>query len=41
LFASRVGWPDQRLVPAVAVPADAQPYFSLLLLRQSWPDVLP
>jgi len=41
LFASRVGWPDQRLVPAVAVPADEQPYFSLLLLRQSWPDVLP
>jgi len=41
LFASRVGWPDQRLVSAAAVLADEQPYFSLLLLRQSWPDVLP
>ncbi len=41
LFASRVGWPDQQLLAAAAVPADAQPYFSLLLLRQSWPDVLP
>ncbi len=41
LFASRVGWPDQRLVPAAAVPALEQPYFSLLLLRQSWPPVLP
>jgi precorrin-2/cobalt-factor-2 C20-methyltransferase len=41
LFASRVGWPDARLVPAAAVPADEQPYFSLLLIRQSWPAVLP
>jgi precorrin-2/cobalt-factor-2 C20-methyltransferase len=41
LFASRVGWPDARLVPAAAVPAEEQPYFSLLLLRQSWPAVLP
>ena len=41
LFAQRVGWPDQLLAPAVAVPADEQPYFSLLLLRQGWPEVLP
>lgn len=41
LFASRVGWPDERLVPAVEVPEEEQPYFSLLLLRQSWPAVLP
>ena len=41
LFAQRVGWPDQLLAPAAAVPADEQPYFSLLLIRQSWPDVLP
>ena len=41
LFASRVGWPDERLVTAAAVPAEEQPYFSLLLLRQSWPAVLP
>jgi precorrin-2/cobalt-factor-2 C20-methyltransferase len=41
LFASRVGWPDERLVPAAEVRAEEQPYFSLLLLRQSWPAVLP
>ncbi|MEB3335262.1 MAG: precorrin-2 C(20)-methyltransferase [Cyanobacteriota bacterium] len=41
LFASRVGWPDERLVPAAMVLAEEQPYFSLLLLRQSWPAVLP
>ena len=41
LFAQRVGWPDQLLAVASAVPADEQPYFSLLLVRQSWPTVLP
>jgi precorrin-2/cobalt-factor-2 C20-methyltransferase len=41
LFAQRVGWPDQRLACAAAVPAAEQPYFSLLLIRQSWPAVLP
>lgn len=41
LFARRVGWPDQVLKPAAAVPAEAQPYFSLLLIRQCWPAVLP
>ena len=41
LFAQRVGWPDQLLAPAAAVPAEEQPYFSLLLVRQGWPEVLP
>ena len=41
LFAQRVGWPDQLLAPAAEVPAEEQPYFSLLLIRQGWPDVLP
>ena len=41
LFAQRVGWPDQLLAPAAAVPAEEQPYFSLLLIRQGWPEVLP
>ena len=41
LLAQRVGWPDQRLGPAAAVPAETQPYFSLLLIRSSWPSVLP
>jgi precorrin-2/cobalt-factor-2 C20-methyltransferase len=41
LFAQRVGWPDQLLAPAAAVPASEQPYFSLLLIRLGWPGVLP
>jgi precorrin-2/cobalt-factor-2 C20-methyltransferase len=41
LFAQRVGWPDQLVTPARAVPAEERPYFSLLLLRQGWPPVLP
>ena len=41
LFAQRVGWPDQLLAPAAAVPGEEQPYFSLLLIRQAWPEVLP
>ena len=41
LFAQRVGWPDQLLGPAAAVAAEEHPYFSLLLVRQGWPAVLP
>ena len=41
LFAERVGWPDQTLRPAQDVPGAVRPYFSLLLIRQSWPEVLP
>jgi len=41
LFAERVGWPDQTLQKARDVPGAARPYFSLLLIRQSWPQVLP
>ncbi|MEB3332872.1 MAG: precorrin-2 C(20)-methyltransferase [Synechococcaceae cyanobacterium] len=41
LFAQRVGWPDQWIAPAAHVAAQEQPYFSLLLLRQGWPAVLP
>jgi precorrin-2/cobalt-factor-2 C20-methyltransferase len=29
------------LAPATEVPLEEQPYFSLLLIRQSWPAVLP
>ena len=38
LFAERVGWPDQQVLPAIEVPNDKNNYFSMLLLRQSWPD---
>jgi precorrin-2/cobalt-factor-2 C20-methyltransferase len=41
LFARRVGWPDQLLLPADQVPGEEQPYFSLLVIRQAWPVVLP
>jgi len=41
LFAQRVGWPDQILSRAADLPAEEQPYFSLLLIRQGWPEVLP
>jgi precorrin-2/cobalt-factor-2 C20-methyltransferase len=41
LFAQRVGWPDQLLAAAATVPSCEQPYFSLLLVRQGWPGVLP
>ncbi len=41
LFARRVGWPDQRVELAAAVEGGEAPYFSLLLVRQNWPAVLP
>ena len=41
LFAQRVGWPDQVLERASQISAEAKPYFSLLLIRQHWPEVLP
>jgi precorrin-2/cobalt-factor-2 C20-methyltransferase len=41
LFARRVGWPDQLTTPAAQVPPQEAPYFSLLLIRQGWPEVLP
>jgi precorrin-2/cobalt-factor-2 C20-methyltransferase len=34
LFAERIGWPDQRVLPAATVPAGERPYFSQLLIRQ-------
>ena len=41
LFAERVGWPDQCVQPAESVAVGERPYFSLLLIRQGWPSVLP
>ena len=41
LFAERVGWPDQIVRLAGDMEASERPYFSLLLVRQGWPDVLP
>ncbi len=41
LFAQRVGCSDEQVLMADKVPASIRPYFSLLLIRQSWPEVLP
>jgi precorrin-2/cobalt-factor-2 C20-methyltransferase len=41
LFAGRIGWPEERLAPAAALAAGEEPYFSLLLIRQAQPPVLP
>ena len=41
LFAERVGWHDQQIYCADAVAAEPRHYFSLLLIRQGWPEVLP
>ncbi|MFM7264190.1 MAG: precorrin-2 C(20)-methyltransferase [Cyanobium sp.] len=41
LFAGRIGWPEERLAPAAALAAGEKPYFSLLLVRQGQPSVLP
>ncbi|WP_320677360.1 precorrin-2 C(20)-methyltransferase [Prochlorococcus sp. MIT 1300] len=41
LFAKNLGLSDQQVVPAANASSGSQPYFSLLLIRQSWPDVMP
>ncbi|MCY4359327.1 precorrin-2 C(20)-methyltransferase [Candidatus Synechococcus spongiarum] len=41
VVAERVGWPDQRLIPAADLPPGECSYFSLVLVRQAWPPVLP
>ena len=41
VFARRIGWPDERLGPAADLEAGEEPYFSLLLIRQGRPPVLP
>ena len=41
LFAQRIGFLDQRVLPAGEISEDAKPYFSLLVIRQSWPLTIP
>ena len=41
LFAQRVGLADEKVISSSEVPANSRPYFSLLLIRQGWPDVMP
>ena len=41
LFAQQVGFPDEKIISAREGGGTVRPYFSLLLLRQCWPEVLP
>ena len=41
IFAERIGFSDQQILRASDLPSGARPYFSLLLIRQSWPLTMP
>tara|TARA_B100001250_G_scaffold303491_1_gene265205 strand:- start:870 stop:1598 length:729 start_codon:yes stop_codon:yes gene_type:complete len=41
IFAERVGFSDQQISRASDLSSDSRPYFSLLLIRQSWPLTMP
>ncbi len=41
LFAQKIGFADQEIMPAIEVEKKTASYFSLLLVRQSWPEVVP
>ncbi len=41
IFAERVGFSDQQIIRASELSTAARPYFSLLLIRQSWPLTMP
>ena len=41
IFAERIGFSDQHILRASDLPSGTRPYFSLLLIRQSWPLIMP
>ena len=41
IFAERIGFSDQQILRASNLPSGTRPYFSLLLIRQSWPLTMP
>ncbi|WP_269614890.1 precorrin-2 C(20)-methyltransferase [Prochlorococcus marinus] len=41
IFAERMGFSDQQILRASDLPSGTRPYFSLLLIRQSWPLTMP
>ena len=41
IFAERIGYSDQQILRASELPSGTRPYFSLLLIRQSWPLTMP
>ena len=41
IFAERIGFSDQQILRASELSSGSRPYFSLLLIRQSWPLTMP
>ena len=41
VFAERIGFSDQQIIRASDLSIGAKPYFSMLLIRQSWPLIMP
>ena len=41
IFAERIGFSDQQILRASDLTSGTRPYFSLLLIRQSWPLTMP
>ena len=41
IFAERIGFSDQQILRASNIPSGTRSYFSLLLIRQSWPLTMP
>ncbi|WP_413677354.1 precorrin-2 C(20)-methyltransferase [Prochlorococcus sp. MIT 0916] len=41
IFAERIGFSDQQILRASDLSLGSRPYFSLLLIRQSWPMTMP
>ena len=41
IFAEKVGFSDQKILRASDLSSDSRSYFSLLLIRQCWPLVMP
>jgi len=41
IFAERIGFSDQQILKASELSPGTRPYFSLLLIRQSWPLIMP
>jgi len=41
IFAERIGFSDQQILKASDLSSGTRPYFSLLLIRQSWPLIMP
>jgi len=41
IFAERIGFSDQQILRASDLSSGIRPYFSLLLIRQNWPLIMP